>query len=70
MQTERQADEGIASLRPLWAESERRLYSLATTSPAQYEQALRLVRATADELHALPAPRPSCWRAGRTRPPS
>ena len=68
MQRGRQVDEGIASLRPLWAESERRLYSLATTSPAQYEQALRLVRATADELRAAGStPELLAALAGRAR---
>ena len=33
------------SIRLAWSESERRLYPLATTSPARYEQAIRLVRA-------------------------
>lgn len=42
-----------ASVRLGWAESERRLYPLATTSPARYEQAVRLVRAVADELHTV-----------------
>jgi hypothetical protein len=40
------------SIRLGWAESERRLYPLATTSPARYEQAIRLVRAVADGLRA------------------
>lgn len=39
-----------ASIRLGWAESERRLYPLATTNPARYEQAVRLVRAVADDL--------------------
>ena len=40
-----------AALRALWAESERRLYPLATTSPERYEHVIRLARATADRLN-------------------
>lgn len=34
----------------LWAESERRLYPLATTAPEKYEQLIRLARAVSDQL--------------------
>ncbi|MGH9101476.1 MAG: hypothetical protein ACRDYD_00600 [Acidimicrobiales bacterium] len=42
-----------AAAAALWREAERRLYPLALSAPEQYERAVRLVRAVADQLREV-----------------
>lgn len=44
----------IEALQALWRESERKLYPLATSAPAKYQQVILLARAVANELAETP----------------
>ena len=45
-----QQTETIAQLRPQWAEAERKMYPLATTSPEKYEHLIKVARHVANDL--------------------
>jgi hypothetical protein len=47
------ADARLEALRAQWKEAERRMYPLATTAPAKYEQLVRIARQLADDLASV-----------------
>jgi len=49
-------DVELDHLRTVWAESERRMYPMATVVPQKYEQVIRLAREVANSLHDVVSP--------------
>lgn len=47
------ADVRLEALRAQWKEAERRMYPLATTAPAKYEQVVRIARQLANDLASV-----------------
>ncbi len=47
------ADARLEALRAQWKEAERRMYPLATTAPAKYEQVVRIARQLANDLASV-----------------